>query len=295
MDVPRRSPRESGTGQVALRADPGTASLIAAGKLVSAGEVGMIRVLHARSIPMSRDRLPPPQPEACLTTSRSSRYKGGTLIAEDVWTLEEHEQRLSSPDGYRPASCPRCGEVRVHLHDHLERKPLGLATVAVGIVRYNCANPDCGATWRILPAFLARHLWWAWSAVARAVMSEPPVAAPQDEVAAFPASSPTGGSRPCLRPDDTGGTSGSCPSRPVPEQTRRRWRGRLASSARQLVVLLASRGTAVLRTLAEQLGLQATRDELVATYAHAFALGVEMRGACIGAVAHRLERGIRLM
>ena len=29
---------------------------------------------------MSRDRLPPPQPESCLTSSRASRYKGGTLV-----------------------------------------------------------------------------------------------------------------------------------------------------------------------------------------------------------------------
>jgi hypothetical protein len=268
------------------------------GKLVRAGEVGKIRVSYAWRIPVRRDRLPPPQPEACLTTSRASRCKGGTLIAEDVWTLKEHQQRLSSPDGYRPTPCPRCGEMQVHVHDYLERKPLGLTAVAVGIVRYICASPTCRATWRILPAFLARHLRWAWSAVARAVMSGPPAARAQDDepapepAASLPqeASPPTGGNGPCLLPDDTGSAS-----RTVPARTHQRWRGRLASKARQLVVLLASRGTAALRTLAEQLGLQATRDQLVAAYAHAFDVDVEMRGACVGALAHRLERGIRLM
>jgi hypothetical protein len=39
---------------------------------------------------MSQNRLPPPQPEACLISSRASRYKGGTRIAEDLWSVEEH-------------------------------------------------------------------------------------------------------------------------------------------------------------------------------------------------------------
>lgn len=262
---------------------------------------------------MSQERLPPQHPEACLTTSRASRCKGGTLIDENVWTLGEHARRLSSPDGYRPDSCPRCGAGRLHVHDHLERKPLGLASVVVGILRYICANPDCGATWRILPAFVARHLWWAWPAVARTMWEQPGVLTPppappalaRDESAAVESaaveSEPTSatggqavGSEPCVPPTDAGRAAVG-PSCRVPERTRDRWQKRLQSSARQLVVLLASRGTAVLRALAEELGLQASRDELVAAYARALSLGIEARGACVAALAHRLERGIRLM
>jgi hypothetical protein len=261
---------------------------------------------------MSRERLPPPQPEACLTTSHASRYKGGTLIAEDVWTLGEHQRRLSTPDGYRPDSCPRCGEERVHVHDHLERKPLGLARVVVKIIRYICANSDCRATWRILPAFLARHLWWAWPAVARTVMSEqalaqtqkPPPVSPASDESSVVESKPTTttgksaevvSAKPCVPPDEAEGKSGDCLNHRVPERTQQRWQKRLRSSARQLVVLLMSRGTAALRTLAEGLGLQTTRHELVAAYARDFALDVAVRGACVAALVHRLERGIRLM
>ena len=48
---------------------------------------------------MSRDRLPPAQAEACLTSPRSSRYKGGTVVDERVWTLEQHLKLIYSPDG----------------------------------------------------------------------------------------------------------------------------------------------------------------------------------------------------
>ena len=78
---------------------------------------------------MSRDRLPPPQPEACLTTSRASRYKGGTLIAEGVWSVDEHERRLCSPDGYRPAACARCHGGRLHVHDYLAQLPQSIGWI----------------------------------------------------------------------------------------------------------------------------------------------------------------------
>jgi hypothetical protein len=31
---------------------------------------------------------PPPPPEECLSLSRKGKYKGGTHIAQDVWTLQ---------------------------------------------------------------------------------------------------------------------------------------------------------------------------------------------------------------
>src|SRR4051812_43656196 len=52
---------------------------------------------------MTDHRPPPPEPEDCLTCSRASRYKGGTLVAEEVLDLAAHLQRIADPDGYRPA------------------------------------------------------------------------------------------------------------------------------------------------------------------------------------------------
>jgi len=49
--------------------------------------------------------LPPPEPESCLVTSRVSRFKGGTIVDEDVRDLDAHMRRIRSPDGYRPPAC----------------------------------------------------------------------------------------------------------------------------------------------------------------------------------------------
>jgi hypothetical protein len=232
---------------------------------------------------MSRNRLPPPQPEACLTTSRASRYKGGTIIAEDVWTPDEHVRRMSSPDGYRPEVCGRCGHDRLHVHDYLERKPLGLVMLAaLRIVRFVCANPSCAATWRILPAFLARHLWWVWRRVEGATTSPAPT----------PPTQPATGSvtEPSALPPPH-----APPPRPVPERTWRRWRGRLETSARQLVVLVATTGTAAVKAVAESVHLDATRRELVEAYGAVGEVTLGTRFASLAALVDRLERGIRFV
>ena len=80
---------------------------------------------------------------------------------------------------------------------------------ALLLVQFRCAG--CGATWRILPKFLARQLWPAWPTVERVV--EP------DGMASVPRDTP-----------------------PVPARTRRRWWSRIAAAARVLVVLLAASG-----------------------------------------------------
>ena len=225
---------------------------------------------------MSQERLPPPQPEECLILSRKSRFRGGTIVAEDVWTLEEHRRRMSSPDGYRPGECARCGHDRLHLHDYLERKPLGVLMLCVlTVARFICANPSCGATWRVLPAFLARHLWWVWERVERATPAEPRPTTAELETSVEPAGARLG--------------------RPVPDRTRRRWLGRLTASARQLLVLLASTGTAAVKAVAEKVHLDATRRTLVEAYVESFAPRVGTQLASIGALVDRLERGIRLM
>jgi len=136
----------------------------------------------------------------------------------------------------------------------------------VRIVQYICASADCGATWRILPRFLARHLWRAWTTVERVAQI-----------------------------DERAVEAAAAPAVPIPARTRRRWRERLAASARVLVVLLAVSGGAVLEGLAIRLGLDATRRELVVTHADLADLAAGERLSALAALVHRLERGIRLM
>jgi hypothetical protein len=135
----------------------------------------------------------------------------------------------------------------------------------VVVLQFRCASESCGATWRILPLFLARHIWHTWKAVEQAV-------------------APRAGDRP---------TSPS--ARPVRARTKARWRGRLASSARVLVVLLAMSGGTVLEKLAMQVGLLGTRGELALTYDRMVGAAQGERLSTLGAMVHRLERGLRLM
>jgi hypothetical protein len=233
-------------------------------------------------IPMTQQSHPPTQPPECLIQSRSSRYKGGTIIAEDVWTIEVHLQRLCNPDGYRPGECRRCGESCLHVHDYLQRKPVGLEMVPViRIVRYICAA--CCATWRVLPAFLPRHLWSVWRHVEAATdapdSSGSPATAARTSSPASPAQGPV--------------VKGS--ERPVPSSTLRRWLSRLEASARQLVVLFASRGTDAVCSVSRAVGADATRRMLADAYAVVFDVTPGLRLGAVGTLTDRLERGIRLM
>lgn len=191
-----------------------------------------------------------------------SRYRGGTLVAEDVHDLAEHLRRLADPDRYRPAPCPRCGH-GVHVHTRPERHPCGDASLppVVTVLQFRCAWKECGATWRVLPLFLARHLWHAWKAVERAVMP---------------------------------GT-GCGAAAAIRARTEQRWSTRLASSSRLLVVLLAMSGGASLEAVAKEVGLLGTRGALVAAYAVVAETVPGERLSSLGALLHRLERGIRLM
>lgn len=208
--------------------------------------------------------LPPPPAERCLETSRKSRYGGGTLVAEDVHDLGEHERRLADPDRYRPR-CGKCNGAAVHVHTRPERRPRGEPSLppAVTILQFRCAQ--CGATWRILPLFLARHLWHAWKAVERAV-------APSRSRKLASSSAP-----------------------PIPTRTRTRWWTRLALSARTLVVVLAASGGAALEEIAKRVGLLGTRAALVDAYVAAARPPLGERLASLGAIMHRLDRGLRLM
>lgn len=189
------------------------------------------------------------------------------MIAEDVRDLGEHDRRLADPDRYRPASCARCGHARLHVHCRPERHPRGdpQLPVAVSILQFRCANEDCGATWRVLPLFLARHLWHAWSAVERSVR---------------PPTTPTR----------------AAPVRPaIPARTQERWYARLAASARVLVAVLAASVGRLLEEVAMRVGLSGTRGELVDVYVGITAPPTSERLSSVAALVHRLEPGLRLM
>lgn len=209
--------------------------------------------------------LPPPCAEPCLDTSRVSRFKGGTIIAEEVHDLDEHRRRMSDADRYRPSPCPTCGNEKLHVHCRPERHPKREPSLppVVAVLQFRCADEACGATWRVLPMFLARHLWHAWKTVERVVRS-----------------------------------SGELPlamAPPVPAATQRRWHARLLSSARVLCVLLAMSGAAALAEVAMKVGLDAARGELLDAFN---AVASPAPGEWLSPLAtllHRLERGIRLM
>ena len=147
---------------------------------------------------MDPGRAAPPAAERCLVLSYASRgQKGSTLIDESVVDLAEHEARMRDPSSYRSKEC-RCGGRALHVHGRRERRMVGSAMAdggSVTVMVFLCAS--CLATWRVLPAFLARCLWRAWAVVERVVT----------------------GTR---RADDPRG----------PERTQRRWLARLAQTAR---------------------------------------------------------------
>lgn len=210
---------------------------------------------------MNEIRTAPPAAASCLVSSYASRggtgQKGGTLIDETVIDLAAHEARMKNPASYRPAEC-RCGGDRLHLHDRRDRKVRGDAGIAVvSVVIFLCAK--CSATWRVLPAFLARCLWRTWPVVAAVLcFAQRRTAEPE-----------------------------------VPRRTRQRWRARLAQAARVPMQLLGSSGDATLREVAQRVGLEGCRQTLVNSYAIAFAGSVPL--ASLAVLLHRLSPGIRLM
>ena len=166
---------------------------------------------------MNELRTAPPAAGSCLVSSYSSRggrgQKGGTLIDETVIDLAAHEERMKNPGSYRPAAC-RCGGARLHLHDRRERKVRGGAGIAVvAVVIFLCAK--CFATWRVLPAFLARCLWRTWEVVEAALFE---------------------GER----------------AVPVPARTVQRWSARLTEAALAATQALATSGDPTLRTVASR-------------------------------------------
>ncbi len=203
-----------------------------------------------------RDRVPPPPPPACLLRAYASSQKGGTLIAGDVHDPETHRARLAS-GAYRPERCARCLCTVLHVHDYRTRlTQIVLAKLCVPIVRYRCANEECHAHWQVLPAFVGRWLWFNWPLV-----EEGSIDAPRAK-----ASAPT--------------------QRPA-ERTRRRWRSRLASSARAIVVALAATAADSVAAIARTLGLDPSRFDLVAAFDEPL--------SAIASLIHHVAPGLRLV
>ena len=202
----------------------------------------------------------PPAAEKCLVLSYVSRgQKGGTLIAESVVDLAEHEARMRNPGSYRSLEC-RCGCQKLHIHGRRERKLLGSAVAdgglgTVTVMVFLCVR--CLATWRVLPAFLARCLWRAWVVVEEVVEGTRKPGAPE-----------------------------------VPERTQRRWRARLAQTARGLGQALATTGSGALREVAQEVGLDASRRALATGYAERFRASLL---APLAGLLHRLCPGVRLV
>jgi len=197
----------------------------------------------------------PPAAQTCLVSSDASRgRKGGTIIDERVHELSVHETMMKDPASYRPAEC-RCGCTRLHLHDRRERRLLGAGSAVVMVVIFLCAK--CFATWRVLPAFVARCLWRRWEVVEDALFSE--------------------------RERE----------RAVPARTTQRWRASLAQAARVATQALAASGDSTLRAVAQQAGLDASRGALVKAYAKV--TGSSSLLAPLAALLHRLSPGLRLM
>jgi len=203
---------------------------------------------------MDPERAAPPAAETCLVFSDTSRgRKGGTFIDEGVLDLAAHEERMKNPASYRPAEC-RCGCTRLHLHDRRDRKARGAGLSVVPVVIVLCAG--CFATWRVLPAFLARCLWRKWEVVEAALFE---------------------GERPV----------------PVPTRTVQRWHARLTQAALAATQALATSGDPTLRAVAQRVGLAASRDALVEAYAAA--IKSSWRLAPLAALLHRLSPGLRLV
>lgn len=235
---------------------------VVAEKLKKGEEVRHFGFVKTLKSPVSQERLPPPDAAPCLVRPYPSSQKGGTCIAEEVTDLETHRRRSCDPDGYRPPECPSCGHGVLHVHEYRDRALLADPDAAVvTIVIYRCASADCRATWRILPRFLARHLWRSWSTVHGST-------APQTPSASTPR---------------------------VPERTVRRWSERLRSSARSLVQLLATSGSALLEGVVHAIGIDATRTDVIAAYSSTMGVAPSQVLAALAALIHRLGPGLRLV
>ena len=174
-------------------------------------------------------QLPPtPYLDHLRPRKHGDKYVGGTLIAAGIVTHEQHAAALAEPDLERPQQCAACDCPHVHVHERRTRLLDGLGSATVDILIFRCANPPCRVVWRVLPAFLARHLWRAWARICEAL-------------------------------DDARARSST------PKRTRQRWLWRLRERATMLVVVLAQLGPARSPEVAA-VGFDATRREVIVAH-----------------------------
>lgn len=209
--------------------------------------------------------MPAPALPVYLSTPYASKpwQRGGTLIDEEVWEVDEHHRKLASPDDYRPSGCPRCGQP-VHSHGRrwrrLRDEP---GHPGEEIRRYRC--PPCGAVWQVLPGFLARHVHRGWGAV-------------QSRLVAAGALAPSGAEWRV----------------PAKISTTRRWVARLLASALALTQALAACGAAVWSVIAAR-GAGCSRRDLVEGLAAAGILAAPRKLGQLAGWIHRLVPGVRVM
>lgn len=180
---------------------------------------------------MNKKSLPPSArncPCAYLDRPRPRKQKGGTIIARNVRTLEQHQEALRNPDRVRPERCATCKVGGLHVHERRSRVLAGEIdeSPAIEILIFRCDRREaCGAVWRVLPHFMARHLWRRWTVVGLVVAEQP--------------------------------------RHRVPRRTQQRWRSRLSCAAAVLVGLLGHAPRVEWRDVAAHAGVAATRLELV--------------------------------
>ena len=106
---------------------------------------------------------PPAPPDVLRKSYAAKSQRGGTLISEEVSSIEEQLRRLSDPDLDRPSRCGNCRGDRLHVHDRRPRKVAGAPFGELAFWRFRCG--DCRAVWMILAGFVARHLHQTWEGV----------------------------------------------------------------------------------------------------------------------------------
>jgi hypothetical protein len=170
----------------------------------------------------------PPTPYLDHPRPRKSgdKFVGGTLIASEIVTPDEHAAALAMPDLVRPRECAACLSRTLHVHERRTRKLDGLGSESIEILIFRCAQ--CRVVWRVLPIFLARRLWRVWERVGEAL-------------------------------DDTRERSST------PERTRQRLRRRQRERGSMLVLVLGLLGPARSLPVAA-LGHEATRRSVIEAF-----------------------------
>ena len=188
---------------------------------------------------------------------KRKKFRGGTIIAENVTKLSTHERRIQTTDGYRPRECPECHCTRMHSHGKRQRLLRdGAARSPILIAIYRCDG--CSSIWRVLPRFIAVRLWRRWSVVEQV-----------------------------LEKADSD----------VPPRTQRHWRALWRSSAVALVALLGGLFTGPGCAAASMTSINGTRQQLVqnvralAMVEYGYDIGIDG----VAALIHRQRSRIRLM